>query len=501
LDPALPKVLAIGFNILSKQYQQSLNDGSAAVAKGVVLGGFQMAKQVHSEVYMNLFAQMMAVADAQICDKSNINASQFEKTDHTILMNAQNLSEMGPTMGPILQELQVSIVLPRLFPSLFNKPRAKHKNKTQNLLLFSPPGFGKTFAIQSILKYLIVALPSSTFTLRVVNASSIKDAYVGVTEKNIDRLYTEAGADVVNKENDKSVIFLDEADSLVSSRDNNAGGSSNNANIVNMFLQTLDGLKSQDGVITIFATNYPWMLDNAILSRFESQIGLDVPNDEIRRERILTEIKTRTGCESECTSISTELNNLVAYMGMNTRAPSAIAAYFKNMKNNTRASTENYWIKKFAKGGQTLKNEAVSTFGFSQRDIGNFLKAFLQQVVMFKLTSNIETWRSDDTSGDGDDLDLDETELRECRMIPLDEVTYKRQPDGSGNVACVTTQEERDSLRLYLIDIKKYLAQEGIYQLLFEKFPAKLTEEDYIYYLYYSKTTQQPLKMERFQHV
>jgi SpoVK/Ycf46/Vps4 family AAA+-type ATPase len=85
-----------------------------------------------------------------------------------------------------------------------------------------------------------------------------------------------------------SVVFLDEFEALASQRD--ASDSGAERRILSTLLSELDGMDSKGRhdiyVLTIAATNRPWDLDPAVLSRFEKKVLIPLP-DEATREKIL----------------------------------------------------------------------------------------------------------------------------------------------------------------------------------------------------------------------
>ena len=80
-----------------------------------------------------------------------------------------------------------------------------------------------------------------------------------------------------------AVIFLDEFESLTPPR--GSGESGAERRIVSTLLAELDGLATKNSaslVITIGATNLPWLLDSAILSRFQTRIYIPLPDAPAR---------------------------------------------------------------------------------------------------------------------------------------------------------------------------------------------------------------------------
>ena len=73
---------------------------------------------------------------------------------------------------------------------------------------------------------------------------------------------------------------MDEMDAIAPNRDNDTTGLA--ANSVNTLLQMMDGVSSNDNVIVIGATNYPWKLDSAINRRFGTKVFLTIPGQNYK---------------------------------------------------------------------------------------------------------------------------------------------------------------------------------------------------------------------------
>lgn len=147
------------------------------------------------------------------------------------------------------------------------------RDSVSGILLFGPPGTGKTMLARAV-----AAQSGANFIS--VNSSSIFDMYVGEGEKNTKALFTLA------RKIAPCIIFVDEVDALLDSRSNSIGRASR-VEIINEFMAEWDGLLSQNQGITVMAaTNRPFALDDAVLRRLPRRILVDLP-DAPAREQIL----------------------------------------------------------------------------------------------------------------------------------------------------------------------------------------------------------------------
>lgn len=154
----------------------------------------------------------------------------------------------------------------------------------KNIILYGPPGTGKTTLARAV---------SSTLSATFYNASltELFSRYLGDSERLVKTLFQEA------RKNTPSVIFVDEVESLFRNRDD--PGNSHSTGVLQEFMRQLDGFTEHEFVMVIAATNQPWILDTAILSRFEKRIFVSLP-DEKTRESILEIHTKKKGFEVKC---------------------------------------------------------------------------------------------------------------------------------------------------------------------------------------------------------
>jgi len=136
-----------------------------------------------------------------------------------------------------------------------------------SLLLFGPPGTGKTMAAQVVANELHMELYK-------IDVSQLIDKYVGETEKNIRRVFEQA-----KKSN--SVLFFDEADAIFNKRLEAKNSNERFANIESSLL--LQCIEEYDGV-ALLATNNMAAIDAAFIRRFRFYLTFKEPDEKIRRE-------------------------------------------------------------------------------------------------------------------------------------------------------------------------------------------------------------------------
>ena len=149
----------------------------------------------------------------------------------------------------------------------------------KGILLFGPPGCGKTLLARAVAGEAGAAFYS-------ISGSDFVELYVGVGAARVRDLFREA------RENAPAILFIDELDSIGRRRSGGAtpaqGTGEEQQQALNQILAEMDGFNSMEGVVVIGATNRPDVLDPALLrpGRFDRTIGLERP-DEAERLEIL----------------------------------------------------------------------------------------------------------------------------------------------------------------------------------------------------------------------
>ncbi|MBB4979535.1 MULTISPECIES: ATP-binding protein [Streptomyces] len=185
---------------------------------------------------------------------------------------AVRLADVGG-MEEVKERLEAAFLAPMRNPEL---RRLYGKSLRGGLLLYGPPGCGKTFIARAVAGEL-----GADFL--TVSLSDVLDMWIGASEKNVHDIFETA------RRQAPCVVFLDELDALGAKRSRTHH--SGLRNVVNQLLTELDGIASgagNEGVFVLAATNVPWDVDIALRrpGRLDRTL-LVLPPDAAARESIL----------------------------------------------------------------------------------------------------------------------------------------------------------------------------------------------------------------------
>lgn len=202
----------------------------------------------------------LAVQQAKLFGKNAFEIVQEVTRSHAKLLNIPcsakiSESDEGDYDAAFLRFEEDGLDLPTLEAILqnFNGKWIPDGNENLNLLLYGPPGTGKTAFVKNLAKRM-------GRKLVMKHSSDLLHKYVGDTEKAIRESFSEA-------EKVNAILFLDEADSLLESREN--ADRHWEVTKVNEFICQMDGFRG----LFIAATNYMPALDFAVRRRFHLKMG------------------------------------------------------------------------------------------------------------------------------------------------------------------------------------------------------------------------------------
>lgn len=178
--------------------------------------------------------------------------------------------EMIGGLDKQIKEIKEVIELPVKHPELFE---ALGIAQPKGVLLYGPPGTGKTLLARAVAHH-------TDCTFIRVSGSELVQKFIGEGSRMVRELF------VMAREHSPSIIFMDEIDSIGSTRmeSGSGGGDSEVQRTMLELLNQLDGFEPHQNIKVIMATNRIDILDNALLrpGRIDRKIEFPAPNEDAR---------------------------------------------------------------------------------------------------------------------------------------------------------------------------------------------------------------------------
>jgi AAA+ superfamily predicted ATPase len=195
-------------------------------------------------------------------DMIGTRISQLMSLRRTSFRNVGGLDE-------IKHELRTSITIPLLRPKL---SRLYGVNPPKGVMLFGPPGCGKTLIMRALATELNVEMIS-------VKCSDIMSKWYGESEEMTARMFQ------IARSRKPCILFLDEIDAIAKRRSFYSTDDVT-PRLLSIMLNELDGMDESAGIMVVGATNMPELIDPALLrpGRFDKIVYIPPPSFESRKE-------------------------------------------------------------------------------------------------------------------------------------------------------------------------------------------------------------------------
>ena len=160
--------------------------------------------------------------------------------------------------------------------------------KQSGILMYGPPGVGKTLLAKAVATECSMSFIS-------VKGPELLNMYVGQSEENVREIFKRA------QEAEPCIVFFDELDSLAPARGQSGDSGGVMDRVVSALLSELDGLDRMR-VIVLGATNRPDLLDSALLrpGRFDKSIHIGPTSDPGQLLHILEALTRKLRLSSDC---------------------------------------------------------------------------------------------------------------------------------------------------------------------------------------------------------
>uniref|UniRef100_A0A8C1XD78 Vesicle-fusing ATPase n=1 Tax=Cyprinus carpio TaxID=7962 RepID=A0A8C1XD78_CYPCA len=257
--------------------------GIEAMDSSILKGEPESGKKQQIEIGLLVGNSQVIFEKSEGSSLTLVGKAKTKEARQTIINPDWNFEKMGiggldKEFSDIFRRAFASRVFP---PDIVEQMGCKH---VKGILLFGPPGCGKTLMARQIGKMLNAREP------KIVNGPEILNKYVGESEANIRKLFADAEEEQkrLGANSGLHIIIFDELDAICKQRGTGASSTGVHDTVVNQLLSKIDGVEQLNNILVIGMTNRPDLIDDALMrpGRFEVKMEIGLP-DENGRVQIL----------------------------------------------------------------------------------------------------------------------------------------------------------------------------------------------------------------------
>jgi SpoVK/Ycf46/Vps4 family AAA+-type ATPase len=285
-------------SLLKQQLQREID-----TARKLESQGKTREAVVHYQTAASIYRRLAYISPREHAESLFHSAGQYENMGEAIHSDKEKLKSPETIDSMIiyekpttkwediggLKEAKREVKEAVILPMVKGKPDFVQVPRT--ILLYGPPGTGKTLLAKAASN----TLKASFFEAKT---SALLSKYYGESEKIIGMLFEKA------RKNQPSIMFMDEFDAIMITRD--AGVHEATRRVISQLLMEIDGFstKKDEKVLIMAATNRPWDLDDAMISRFQRKIYVPLPDIDSRRQIFEIHLKGSSLSDITITALS-----------------------------------------------------------------------------------------------------------------------------------------------------------------------------------------------------
>lgn len=320
-----------------------------------------------------------------LIDGSSSTTDQLSELEQSL----ENMSLVGKDIDTItenmssLQKAHNALYEVVCFPFLYKDwINQLHIECPKGVLLYGPPGVGKTFLVSSIAK-------RCNAKMFIIQGPEVYGPFIGESEEKLRAKFNEAKNYAIT-ENVPVILFIDEIDALTPRRDN---AQSHENRMVAQLLTLMDGVESRGRLVIVGATNRPNSIDPALRrpGRFDREISMEPPNAADRYALFQMQIKKMPlDVSVDIDVLSTMTNGYVA-ADINSicreAAMSAVQRASKNVDSDVYVNMADFKLALTTVGPSMQRGFQVQVEKMNWNDVGGLedVKRRLKQAVEWPL--------------------------------------------------------------------------------------------------------------------